>query len=571
MTALRQRILIIITSLLLVLSGGFWFAQNTPTVAAGADDLTLVGDIGLPKDVVQVMLDNSLDASGHTPTVSADAVTVKDISTWQTVSLANRVAKGGDYQSSTNSTVAGWIGSLVTNDSNYVETKDMILYQDVALNNGGNYSANAILTTEIPMGYGRPASYTATQVPIYNKLMAVLMSATSAKTIDITGLVSRVSDASARVKMLAMFRTCDMAHLTELDLGSNNFGAGIGGSGWSYNVFQLTTLSSNSVETWDLSFEGLTGLDSVLLQHIGSQTKNVNLASNSLNKMDWNNSGFLKSASNDGVLNLDANTEIDSQDSTTLTVLMKLLGNGGSTVLPEEVANSVITAAFVTDNYELTVAALNQVLPQLSPETLATLVQVAAKNEYSKAANIFKDPALDVAALPASTLQDLDSKTFDSLLNVVDKTNVDKLADKHEGGGTVADPASLSVNGNWTFDYTLGADSTNIKSDDIVSLSGLIPAGQRLQVSMSTWVSGSYELRPTLSFMQGAKQLAIIAGDPAITVISNSSTTALTLSSSLESARLRIPTDELSQLAPKQAYSSKVTWTIENVPDANAK
>lgn len=570
MNTLRQRILIMITTLMLVLSGSFWFAQPTPTAAASADNLTLVGDIGLPKDVVQVMLDNSLDASGKTPTVSADEVTVKDISTWQTVSLANRVASGSDYQSTTNSTVAGWIGSLQTNDNDYVETKDMLLYQDIALD-PIQFSPSAVLTTGIPAGYGRKQSYSAAQAPIYNKLMAVLMSATSAKTIDLTGLVSRVSDAVARLKMLTMFRTCDMTNLTELDLGSNNFGAGIGGSSWAYNVFQQTTLASKSVQTWDLSFEGLTGLDSVLLHNLGSQTINVNLSSNSLNKMDWNNSLFLKSASDKGTVDLDANTQIDEQDGTTITVLVKLLSNGGATVLPDEVADAVIKAAFVTNNSEVTVTALNKVLKQLSAATLTTLIDLAAQNEYTKVGIIFRDPALDITDLPVEVTQAIDSSTFDKLLTIVTPANAEKLKAKHDAGGNTPpiDPANIEVSGNWAFDYTLGADSSDVKSTNMVSLTGLIPAGQSLMVSMSPWVSGSHTLMPTLSFNQGRNQVSVTADGTATPVLGNKSDTSLTLATTLEDSHLEIPVADLTQLAPQQSYSSTLTWTIVNAPTAS--
>lgn len=83
--------------------------------AASYDSNTLVS-YGIPANVVEVMMNNSVGADGQTPIQEGqktpDTFTVGDVTQLKVVSLANRM---GSYQSTANSTVADWVASGTDN------------------------------------------------------------------------------------------------------------------------------------------------------------------------------------------------------------------------------------------------------------------------------------------------------------------------------------------------------------------------------------------------------------------------------------------------------------------------
>lgn len=132
MSALRKHLFIVLSTLLVLIAGSLFVGQQR-VEAASYDDLTLVGNLGIPQDVVSVMIANSLDANGSTPNISVDALTIGEVDQWQTVSLADRSQNAdGSFVSAVDSTVANWVGSLSTNNNDAVETSDMLLSQDLS-------------------------------------------------------------------------------------------------------------------------------------------------------------------------------------------------------------------------------------------------------------------------------------------------------------------------------------------------------------------------------------------------------------------------------------------------------
>lgn len=575
MDALRKRLFIVFSTLFVLLAGSLFVASNPVHAATSYTDQTLVGDLGLPNEVVSVMVANSLDANGNTPSLAASAVTVGDIAQWQTVSLARRTRNAdGTYTSATSPTVAAWIAGLKTNTNAYVETSDMLLYQDIAENRTGNFTGPKMLTDGIAQAYGRAQSYTVATMPVFNKLMAVLMCAADAKTIDLTGIVSGVADAATRVKMLAMFRTVDMKHLTEFDLGYNTFGPGLDTAGWGYDDFRGYTLSSSSVQTWNLSYEGLTTLDSVMLQNIGGQTRNVNLASNSLTTINWNNQGFLTGTGDNGSVNLGGNTEISAADLTTVTVLLNWLGNGSSTVLPDTVANAVIIAAVAAQmENSINANVLNNVADQLTANSLITLVNGAkATASWTSLTKTLASDDFDVSKIPDSVLQamsDEDYATFKDALSTTNQATVEtKKGNSGSTGGQTT--GSVSASGAWQFVYQLGTDATAIKGIGAVNLAGTLPQGQSLTLSMAPWTSGKQTITPTLSFNLRTTPVKVTA-DGAVNVIqANGSGADMPLNLALTNPTMSLTADQVANLSSQANFNGVLVWTIQNVPSSDS-
>ncbi|WP_407894228.1 hypothetical protein [Lacticaseibacillus sp. N501-2] len=555
MDALRKHILIVVSTLLVFIAGSFFVAQQPVQAANSYDGYTVVGDLGIPQDVVSVMIANSLDANGKTPNVSASSLTIGDVSQWQTVSLATRKQKSdGSYASTTNSTVAGWVGGLATNSDDNVKTSDMYLFQSLC---DGSFPVLSFLT-----GGNMYNQYTLANLPVLNRLMLVLMTAKNAKTIDLTGMVSKVSIPANRLKILDLFQTKTMPNLTELDLGSNAIGPGLTDSSWAYYMMWSSVLASKSVVTWDLSYEGFTSLDNNLLSQLGSQTRNVNLSSNTLTSIGRNNGDALDTG---GDIDLSGNGNLNSDDSSTLWVLAKVISTGGDTVLPDSVANAVVSKAVNSYDASMTSAGINAVASQLTTETLTTIVN-------SKDASALL-PGIDPSKLSADAVQQLDSDAYEKILDHLPDDKKTSLEEKRQdASGSQADKASVSVAGNWNFgNYILG-QTTSMTSPDAVKITGTLPAGQRLSVTMSDWTSGNREISPQLSLPAGDNgwsQLSLTADDSSPVLTNNSSAT-MQFSQTLTSPTLNIPQAQGNAMTVGATYTGTLTWSIENVPSVSS-
>ncbi|MFD1484069.1 hypothetical protein ACFQ5J_02360 [Lacticaseibacillus baoqingensis] len=541
-----------------------------PTVsvhAAPADaGKTLVGDLHLPAAVVQVLVANSTASSGAAITTAPDAVTVGDVATWQTVSLAQRtVNNDGSVTSTPSAAVASWLASLAQTPSpqhpDAVESADVLLWQDMAENANGTYSPAAILGGSIPTGYGRSQVYTSANMPVFNTLMAVLMSAQNAQVIDLTGIVGQVQPAANRVKMLAMLQTPELPNLQELDLGHNMLGDQTD-SNWGYYRFRMTTLHSASVRSWDLSYEDFSYLDANMLANLGAQTRNINLASNVLKTINYNNGGYLGVTGADGSVDLSNNDNLSSVDSDTFYVLAHVIGIGGDTILPDAIANAVITKALTTWP-NINNLGVNAVADQLMAATLAELANT------QNAATLLA--TLQVDQLQAAAVQGLSDADFAKLCQVVPADQVSRLQAKRQK--TTPNTAKLLANGNWLFGaYHIGETTTSISiPQQVVTISGTLPPGQRLSVTMSPWTAAAAQLAPVLGLPAGANgwQETNLEVDSAAVVLTNPNPTAMDFDQTLAGVTLKIPDAQLSQLQPDTTYTGTFTWTFEDVPTSD--
>lgn len=568
-----QHLVKLIMVLAIALMGGFfWLCGGVVQADDGQTDYLnqKLVDYQIPANVVQVIIDNSLDANGQRPNVSAQDLTVGDVQQFKTFSLAVRTKNSdGTYTSATSDTVANWIASLKTNDNNYVETADMLLYQDIAQDDGQNFTPAKLLTSGIMENYGHQA-YDVASLPVYNALMAIAMSATNATTVDLTGIVSQVNDSGSnlRMKMLAMFRTSDLTNLQELDLGRNMFGAETMG-GWAYDSFMGATLKSSSVVTWDLSYENLATLDANLLKNLGNQTRNINLSSNVLKTINYNNGQYLGVTGPDGSVDLGDNTKLDTDDGATFYVLATILSTGGKTILPDPIANEVVAKAITTwpNINNLGVAA---VADQLTDDTLATVINAG------NAADLLA--SINVNELTSAAIQGLSEDDFTKLVAIVKEqtdgaAKVKILISKRRAIKDL-DVASITASGSWNFgSYILGsADRTLSDLDNNVTLSGSLPAGQQISVTMGAWQSESASFDPALKINTTSdgwllSDTDLLVNQP-VTAFRNQTSEKVAFDLVLNHPELTIPDDQITNLK-QQEYTGTLTWAVEDIPAAD--
>ncbi len=557
MMRFRQWLTLVLMSLTALVGAGL-LRPTQPVAAATYPDQTLVGDLHLPQQVVAVMVANSLDATGKTPSVAPAAVTVADVQQWQTVALAARTQNAdGTYTSATAPTVASWVASLATTTDEYVATKDMLLAQDLS---DGSYSAAGLLdgSSTISVAYNRTQPYTTANLPIFNVLMAVMMSATKAKTIDLTGIVSQVASPANRVKMLALFQTKTLPHLETLDLGYNLFGQGVTSNSWYYTMFRTRTLASSSVVTWNLPYEELESLDADLLSSLGSQTRNINLASNVLTTLNYNNRGYLGTG---GKIDLSNNDNLDSVNSDTFIVLATIISTGGNTILPDAVANAVVTKAL--ENWpNISNLGVNAMAPQLTTATLAAIANMASIKQLVA--------ALDPSKLLASSVQGLTDADYQKLYDSLDATQKAALAAKRAGGGG-GKTARLNADGAWTFaNYRIGQPDAVVGTGSTpVIISGSLPPNQQLTVAMSAWTNGNSQIAPLLSLPAGTggwQAVNLEVGQPEVVLSNPNDNRNIGFEQLLRQPLLTVPNAQLNKLRAGQNYTGTLTWTIQNTP-----
>lgn len=209
----------IIFSSLLALFVLFLFGSGQSVKAASYDDNTLVS-YGIPRDVVKVIMDNSVGPDGQTPTQEAkktpDTFTVGDVTQLKAVSLANRM---GSYQSTPNSIVADWVASGTANSlaNNLYDVSDNVY----ALNTEGKVTGNNGSLANYALvfdGHTLDDHYD----PPFNMLMQIIASANNATTIDLTGVTSEVKDTTLAQSLISLFQTPRLTSINTLLLGSDN-------------------------------------------------------------------------------------------------------------------------------------------------------------------------------------------------------------------------------------------------------------------------------------------------------------------------------------------------------------
>lgn len=422
-------------------------AQPNQVVRADTASTTLL-QLGIPKAVIQTMLDNSLESDGRTPTAAGGTVntfTVGDVQKLKTLSLATRTKNAdGTYTSKANSNVADWLGSLdytaTTGGASPVVTNDVVLGADYL--STGQTAASTILDKGVPKWSGGDQYYTPT--PILNVLMAVINSATNATTLDLTGMLSKVPTQSAystvHMATMALVQTNKLTNLKTLNLGGNRLGSDQQGAaaidGSAYYLFRSNTLTSNSVTDLDLSNNDFTTLDGNILSGIGSQISALNLGGNNITSIDYNNGSVFSNASKSdgGSVNLAGSENLNVSGNTTYVIASALNSGGASLTLDDKTANDLATNQLASQSAwpGVSSAGFQSIAPQLSGSTVTTIV---SQNATAVTSNVLQTLATTNAdALSANTLTSLADKNANAItadaLSSIAANNATAIDDK---------------------------------------------------------------------------------------------------------------------------------------------
>lgn len=422
-------------------------AQPNQVVRADTASTTLL-QLGIPKAVIQTMLDNSLESDGRTPTAAGGTVntfTVGDVQKLKTLSLATRTKNAdGTYTSKANSNVADWLGSLdytaTTGGASPVVTNDVVLGADYL--STGQTAASTILDKGVPKWSGGDQYYTPT--PILNVLMAVINSATNATTLDLTGMLSKVPTQSAystvHMATMALVQTNKLTNLKTLNLGGNRLGSDQQGAaaidGSAYYLFRSNTLTSNSVTDLDLSNNDFTTLDGNILSGIGSQISALNLGGNNITSIDYNNGSVFSNASKSdgGSVNLAGSENLNVSGNTAYVIASALNSGGASLTLDDKTANDLATNQLASQSAwpGVSSAGFQSIAPQLSGSTVTTIV---SQNATAVTSNVLQTLATTNAdALSANTLTSLADKNANAItadaLSSIAANNATAIDDK---------------------------------------------------------------------------------------------------------------------------------------------
>lgn len=241
----------IIFSSLLALFVLFLFGGGQSVKAASYDSKTLEY-YDIPDSVIQVILDNSMNADGNSPAQDGKKpsnFTIDDVTKLKTISLANRVIKpNGSFQSSANSTVASWVANGTANNL-YDISNNAYAQNDESKVTGDNGSlANKALVFD---GHTLDSHY----APPFNMLMQIIASANNATTVDLTGVTSQVSDTTLAQSLISLFQTPRLTSINKLLLGSDNLT-----SASLYMIGQtvMNVTDAQNLTSLDLSNNGIT-------------------------------------------------------------------------------------------------------------------------------------------------------------------------------------------------------------------------------------------------------------------------------------------------------------------------
>lgn len=271
----------------------------------------------------------------------------------------------------------------------------------------------------------------------------------------------------------------------------------------------------------------------------------------------------------DGSVDLGDNTKLDTDDGATFYVLATILSTGGKTILPDPIANEVVAKAITTwpNINNLGVAA---VADQLTDDTLATVINAG------NAADLLA--SINVNELTSAAIQGLSEDDFTKLVAIVKEqtdgaAKVKILISKRRAIKDL-DVASITASGSWNFgSYILGsADRTLSDLDNNVTLSGSLPAGQQISVTMGAWQSESASFDPALKINTTSdgwllSDTDLLVNQP-VTAFRNQTSEKVAFDLVLNHPELTIPDDQITNLK-QQEYTGTLTWAVEDIPAAD--
>lgn len=255
-------------------------------------------DYGIPKAVVQVIIDNSRYPDGRTAKeagATPDDFTVGNVAALETVSLATVVRSGEGASTSTpNKTVGDWIAGAKQLTSLAEQENYSYYLTNYELNAAGNVDAatGSLVTKKF-------ADY-ASASPAVNLLFQIIASAKAATRVNLNGVTAGITDSGTAQMILALLQTNRLPKLRSLVLANNHLGNL--DQSWQLQQTLFNTSADQRVTELDLSNNQITSFPWGKAPAIAEHLTNLNLAGNELSKMTDMLNGWLQSVvDNNGV------------------------------------------------------------------------------------------------------------------------------------------------------------------------------------------------------------------------------------------------------------------------------
>ncbi|WP_261805981.1 hypothetical protein [Lapidilactobacillus luobeiensis] len=492
---------------------------------AASYDTAILTDYGIPATVTQVLLDNSSYADGTTPSEHGETpatFTIADLQRLTTVSLAQRTKNAdGSFSSAPDQTVATWVAGLKSGVDYNVED-GAYLQNTTALVEGENGS---LVTKEITI-YGAKATLS------FNFLMQIIASATSATTVDLTGLTSQVVDTTLVEKLLCLFQTDRLSALQTLILAQNNFTSTVfykaASTIFSTSAEQNITSLDLSDNNMDFKMESFSYADFPIV----AKLTNLDLGGNDVTLVEgWLANALQKIVDKEGTSDL-GEANLDTKDWNTVNTMLTIINsNSGELKMNDTTVNNLFLAsATSTGSYPIVnKKAVATYLDQLNLETV---------NELLKNPSIANDSEL-----------------------------TGKLTDKKS---ELTGSNAITVTGDLDFGSpTLEQINEPLKSSGQLTLTAMITSGSQLQAEISPWVGqrGGSTFNGTLTIPGFTGYWAETPVNSSAAVLyNNSSNSTVKFTTDLVGVKLVIPTEQQANVQ-SQNYQATVTWTISTVPE----
>lgn len=516
-----------IFSTLLALFVLFLFGSSQPVKAASYDDNTLVS-YGIPDNVVQVMLNNSMYADGQSPTQKGqtpDQFTIKDVTQLTTISLANRM---GASHSTANSTVADWVASGTANNLYNIDSN--VYAQNIeskVTGDSGSLATKALVFD----GHTLADQYH----PAFNMLMQIVASANNATTVDLTGVTSQVKDTTLAQSLISLFQTPRLTSINTLLLGDDNL---TDASFYKMGETVMNVTDAQKLTTLDLSDNGIKQLAWGQNFPIISKLTNLNMAGNAIEKITDTLNHMLQSiVDRYGTANL-SDSNLDTSDWTTMQAIVAVLNLSSGVV---KLSDSSINAVATSKQQRLNDHAIQNALPQLTDATID---------------NLLKDSNANLSDTTKAKLQD--------------------QKNTNQGGGTSTAENSVAVSGELDFGTNAfnSLDST-FTTKDSLTLDATILPGSQLTATMGDWTvqDGSSSFKGNMTLPSEGSN-SIFTSDKTLntgtvtTLYTNTGKGPAKLQQTLTGLTLKIPEDQRSAVRPT-SYKTSITWHVDAKQSTN--
>lgn len=525
----------IIFSSLLALFVLFLFGSGQSVKAASYDDNTLK-DYGIPNDVIQVIMDNSVGPDGQTPTQEAkktsDTFTIGDVTQLKTVSLATRTKQAdGSYQSTPNSTVADWVANGTAKSLYDVSDNVYALNTEGKVTGNNGSLANYALVFD---GHTLDDHYD----PPFNMLMQIIASANNATTVDLTGVTSEVKDTTLAQSLISLFQTPRLTSINTLLLGSDNLtDAGF----YKMGDTVLNVKDTQNLTSLDLSNNGISQMAWGRNFPIAQNLTDLNLSGNPVQTISDTLNRFLQPiVDQKGTADL-SSSKLDAGNYNTIQYIVSLLNMAGGIIkLSDSSINAVATASVVT--LKLNDQAIANALPQLTNTTIQVLLK-ANEDGSSK--------------LSTDTVAQLTAKLNDG---------------KTPTGNSVTVTNNLNFGTN-----TLNGLNSTFTTSGILDLQATILPGSTLTAKMDPWeaVDGNSSFKGNLTLPSNGNNgiftddKNLNADDTSTVLYNNDGSASKNISQKLTGITLQIPEDQRAAIQATK-YKTTITWNVDTKPSATA-